>query len=210
LKDGDSTRFFETQALLLEVATVNVNPEADIEDIKEPMEIPYTFWEAFPYILGVAGLLGIIIFIIWYIRKNKTKAPIIIEKAPEIPPHAIALQKIEALRTLQLWQKGEFKQYHSDLTDIIRAYLEDRFTIKALEQTSDEIIISCKNLSIHSNSKMMLQEMLQLADLVKFAKTTPAAIENEKSMSQAIEFIHNTILAETVTISINTKDEKHV
>jgi hypothetical protein len=200
LRDGDSTKFFETQAMLLEVTSVPVDTAQAIMDIKAPIEVPYTFREALPYIIGFLALAGIIFLLFRYFRKRKDQPEEIIIRAPEIPPHVAALNKLDELYKQKLWQEGKSKQYHSLLTEIIRIYLEERYRIKALEQTSDEIILSCRTLPIHPDSKLKLQQLLSLADFVKFAKMNPLPQENELSYNHAVEFIKATIPQEEPVI----------
>jgi hypothetical protein len=210
LKDGNSERYFETQALLLEVTSVPVNADEDIRDIKDPIEIPFSLTEALPYIFAFLALLALGIYLFRYFKKKNIITPIILEKEPELPPHAIALQKIEELKAQELWQQGHVKQYHSVLTDILRVYLEQRFTINALEQTSDEILSSCRSLPIQEHSKSGLQQLLQLADLVKFAKTMPLPDQNVQSITHAIAFINATVPLEEVKKTEIIKEDKHV
>lgn len=211
LKDGDSLKYFETQAMLLGVSTVQVNPEESIKDIKAPISVPYSLKEALPYILGLATVLALAFFVFRYFqRKNKNETQVLSEKEPELPPHMLALQKLELIREQKLWQAGQVKEYHSAVTEIVRIYLEDRFRINALEQTSDEIILSCRSLAIGQNSKMKLQQMLQLADLVKFAKTNPLPVENEMAIANAIEFVQETVPVEALDKPLVKKEAEHV
>jgi hypothetical protein len=103
------------------------------------------------------------------------------------------------LREEKLWQKGDFKSYHTRLTDIIRLYLWHRYDVNAMEMTTDEIISnhSIKQLDQESFSK--LKYMLELADFVKFAKVIPVANENEQSLSNAFDFVSATKLVESLT-----------
>lgn len=206
LKDGDSTRFFETKPMLLEVLSVAVDTSQAIKDIKPPYEAPYTLREAAPYIVGVALLMAILYLLYRYIVKKRKKSEIVVKKEPEILPHILALTKLEELKEQKLWQEGKTKLYHTLITEIIRAYLENRFRISALEQTSDEIIISCRSLPINQESKFKLEQMLVLADLVKFAKSEPLPSENDLSYTHAVEFVKLTAPAEEITTK-NTEEE---
>ena len=92
----------------------------------------------------------------------------------------------------KLWQEGKLKLYHSQLTDIIREYIENRFKIQAQELTTDEILFGFRNIAIDEESKYKLKQILLIADLVKFAKEVPLASENEMSMSNSYDFINGT------------------
>jgi hypothetical protein len=91
-----------------------------------------------------------------------------------------------------LWQAGHVKTYHSELTEILRMYLERRFNIHALEQTSLEIISDVNSILQNDEAKQNLTKTLEIADSVKFAKHKSGALENEQSLKMAIQFIEST------------------
>ncbi len=184
----------ETEALLLEVQTIEVDTSKDIIDIKSPIQVPVSFQEVWPWL--VLGLLGmsLILGIIYFIRKRKKSEPIIqIRKKPLVPPHQIALDALENLKRKKLWQSGKIKSYHTELTDIVRRYIENRFDIQAIEMVTYEILVAMQRTVATDEAKEKLKEMLELADLVKFAKEKPLPDDEEKSMKQAINFINDTI-----------------
>ena len=74
----------------------------------------------------------------------------------------------------------------------MRIYIEGRFKIAALEQTTDELMANFKYLVVDENSKVILKEILIISDLVKFAKEQPLANENELSLEKAIQFVTGT------------------
>ena len=86
------------------------------------------------------------------------------------------------------------KLYYSELTDIVREYLEQRYGIHAMEQTSDEIFASLRKLDVAEDNKAKLREVLLLADLVKFAKQQPVSADNEAAMENAILFVKGSII----------------
>lgn len=201
IKKDTAKHYTETGSLFLTVNTIQVDTSKEIRDIKAPLEAPYTFKEFLPYILTVL-LIAILVFAGIYIyRKIKKKEPIfqVIQK-PKLPPHEVALKALEELRKKKLWQNNLIKEFHTELTDIIRSYLEDRFLIKALEMTSDEIYESIQSLNLDQIMKDKLYSMLNLADMVKFAKENPLPSEHDSSFNNAIDFVRNTIIV------INDKD----
>ena len=137
------------------------------------------------------GLLLVIVLIgIWYyFKKRKKPVPVVVEVKPLVPLHLQALNKLNALRDKKLWEQEEVKQYHSELTDIIREFLEKRYKIRAMEQTSDEIFSGIRHLEIAEENRNQLRQILMLADLVKFAKQKPLNADNEQSMANAIGFV---------------------
>lgn len=187
---------YKSEALSLQILSVTVDTSKSIYDIKQPMAVSYTFfdwlrdnwrWAVFPLL---AVLL--IIWIIYYIRKMPKKEHPVKEVKADIPAHAIALGKLYDLRDKKLWQNNQVKQYHSELSDVIREYLEKKYAIKAQEQTTAEILASLKYMEIAEENRSKLRQMLILADLVKFAKEKPFSADNERSMENAIDFVTKT------------------
>ncbi|MBI3500602.1 MAG: hypothetical protein HY063_02320 [Bacteroidetes bacterium] len=193
--NGDSSKPIVTEALLLTVNTVPVDTTKNIKDIKPPIEVPFSWKEYLPYVYwgigALAVLAGIILLIRYYLKKRKKKPlPEII--VPKIPPHITALERLEKLREEKLWQQGKLKEYHSELSDILRQYIEHRFYIHAMEQVTDEIMYSFRTADVSEELKMKLRQILFLSDLVKFAKEQPLPNENEQSIINAFEFVNAT------------------
>lgn len=184
----------QTEMLLLNVHTVAVDTTKVIKPIKGPLKAPLTFREILPWLLlALAGIL-IIAAVVYYLRKRKKAGPVFqILSRPKAPPHEIALAELEKLRVRKLWQEGRVKEYHSELTDILRKYFENRFGIMAMEMTSAEIMDAMENgnmISQETNSR--LSSILTMADLVKFAKMRPLPTENDLSMSNAVAVVNDT------------------
>ena len=112
------------------------------------------------------------------------------------PPHVEAIRALEGLHNQKLWQNNKHKAYYSGLTDILRRYLAGRYGIGALEMTSDEIIDAVRPLDLPRKSAMELTALLREADLVKFAKATPEAEQNEADYLKAYYFVEETKVAE--------------
>ena len=184
-----------SNSIFVAVNTLPVDTAQPIKAIKGPLAIPLTFRELLPYIAGGIGLLlilGLAIFL--YLRKSKKIEPIIIRR-PKLPPHVIARQKLDALEAEKLWQKEEVKLYYVRLSEIVREYVELRFTILALESTTYEIMCELRNKEISKEANAILSELLETSDLAKFAKYKPMPDENMKAMEQAHEFVQLTKIA---------------
>jgi hypothetical protein len=187
---------YQTGPLYLEVMPMEVDTAKAIFDIKAPLDEPFSFidWLKENWI-WLTGILALIIFIIVVMKYLKNRPePIIEEVIPEIPPHIISLEKLEKLREQKLWQAGKVKLYHSEISDILREYLESRFQVNALENTTSEIMQSLRFHSIQPDMLTKLNSTLVLADLVKFAKEQPLASENDFSLVNAVDFVNNTKL----------------
>jgi len=189
---GDSV--YRTEALPLQVETVAVDTTKAIYDIKQPLDVSYSWLDWLrDNLLWVALVLGILVVagVLWFVfRKRKKKpAPPPAEPLPDVPPHELALGKLQALRDRKLWQQGAVKPYHSELSDILRDFLERRYRIPAMEQTTDEIFAALAATDMPDGQKARLRQVLTLADLVKFAREQPLHTDNEQSMELAIAFV---------------------
>ncbi|QKJ28684.1 hypothetical protein HQ865_02555 [Mucilaginibacter mali] len=189
------TSTIKSNELILEVQTVKVDTTKAIYDIKQPLAVSYTFFDWLrdhwlAVALGMAIVL-LILGIIWYIKSRPKKEVVIPEYKPDIPLHIQILEKLQVLRARKLYIH-DAKAYHTELTDIIRDYLEHRYVIKTHEKTSDEIFESLKYIDIDQENRNLLRQILLLADMVKFAKEQPLPPENEQSMDNAIAFVNKT------------------
>lgn len=201
----------KTNDLRLQVIPVAVDTSKSIYDIKQPLAVSYTWldWlrDNWKWIfLGIMILLAIV-GAIYYFRKTPVQQMEPVKQKPVIPAHQIALDKLNELRDKQLWQQDEVKQYHSELSDVIREYLENRYQINALEQTTEEIFSALKHKKIKNENRNVLRRMLTLADLVKFAKEKPEGTINEQSMEKAVGFVMET--QETIVAPGNKEDSSN-
>jgi len=174
-----------------------------IAEIKPIIEEPVKLSDYLIYfiIIGVMLVLGLLYW--WFTKYQEKKAQEIID-TPEpviIPPaHKVAISKLENLRTQQLWQGGKVKEYQSELTYIVREYLENRYDILALESTTDEIVNKFLKGLLDGDDVNSLQRILQVADLVKFAKAKPDEDIHESFMNEAVRFVEKTKKEETSNI----------
>ena len=200
-KDG-RTSIASTNKLLINVADAlpELANEAAVDtvglaDIKPIYQESMTFEDVAPLLLTflIIGIIGGLIYFLYRRAQNKKLPPkkevVVIE-----PAHVIALRKLETLKAEGLWQKGAIKEYQSQLTFIVREYLENRYGVAALESTTYEILGDLKPIRLSEDWKQKLREMLELADLVKFAKAEPAESTHEKLMSYAFDFVNKTKL----------------
>ena len=180
----------KTQALLLNVKTIILAEDAELKDIKQPIEEPIGWSDIWPWLLGIL-ILSLIIFIVKKYIFNKNKPSIIIKPKVIIAADISALKELNALEKAKIWQEGNVKEYHSQLSEIIIRYTENRFQFIALELTTDEILQELK--SILSDYQLNnLSTLLQRADLAKFAKSKPIDTENMESMVLAKGFVNTT------------------
>lgn len=186
--------FIESNALMLKVITFDVDTTKGVFDIKTVKDVPYTFGELVPWLIGAGLVILLALLIIYLIKKVKRKEPIFQKREkPKEPAHIIALRELDALRESKLWQTDRLKEYYTKLTDVVRQYIEGRYNIPAMEQISDEILGALKAVDQEmGSSQASLSQILHTADLVKFAKYKPLPDENDMSLMNAYLFINQT------------------
>jgi hypothetical protein len=187
-----------TDSLLINIATVKIDTtKVKKYPIKTIKAEPYTFDDFKIYIYILLAALAIIGFwIYWFvIRKRKTE-----EDSPTfrvLPPYEEAIFKLNELDEKLLWQNNKVKEYYSELTEIVRGYIERELKVPALERTTDEIVEMLKDFNeaktINTSKETIkkLKELLQEADLVKFAKSKPLSLEIEEDRKDAQDIISN-------------------
>lgn len=193
---GDTLR---TNSLALRVFVpfegVEVDPQkfCDLKDVQDPefVLMDYIWWFLIPLIilaLAAAGWFG------WrYWQQHKKDAPVEAPKVKLVPAHVEAMQALDQLASKKLWQNGQDKQFHTELTEILRYYIERRFDVPAMEKTSDEILDELYELAESQKASLAnLKQILQLADLAKFAKYKPLPDEHQLSFMNAKMFVEQT------------------
>lgn len=180
----------------LTVNTVQVNEQTDdIHAEKEIMSAPFSWIELAQWSgIGLAIILIIAIIVLLLMRFVFKKKVTIIPEEPEVilPAHVVALEKLEQIKTEKIWQQGQIKQFYTQLTDVIREYLSRAYSINAMEMTTDEIVALVKKNKDLDEIRIVLKEMLELSDLVKFAKFIPLENENEKAVLDAFMIVEKT------------------
>lgn len=191
-------------SLYLEVTTFQIDSTSQsIYDLKGQRTLPFRLAEIRTYLLwGAAALLllaAALYALVRWLRSRGKRLGDLFKPAPPLPPHVAAIRALEALHNQKLWQNNRHKQYYSGLTDILRTYIAARWGIGAMEMTSDEIIAAMRPVELPDKARMDLTAILRDGDLVKFAKATPPAEENEADYLKAYYFVEETKLVEENT-----------
>jgi len=183
-------------SLLINVATVKVDTlKQKLFPIKAVKKQPIIFDDYKNYVWIALGILALIITIVLYFVFRKKKENIPLEE--RIPPYELAMQRLNQLDAKQLYQNDKVKLYYSELTGIVRTYIERELHIPALESTTDELIETITDfnkistLDLPKETIKNLQNLLKEADLVKFAKSKPVAIEIEEHRNDTENIINN-------------------
>ena len=204
---GEDTFWTEPLALNV-VQPFEVDTTLAITDIKDIEKAPIWWWGIIRWILlclGIVGLgIGVYYLWQWYEKNHKPEEETI---EPELlrPADEVALEKLDAIKEAKIWKDGKVKEYQTELTDVVREYIGRRFDVQSTEKTSDETLREMEIILVKGQGDKVqctkeegkalyekLRKMLQLADLVKFAKWHTTPDENEQSLSTAYEFVKNT------------------
>lgn len=190
---GEDT--LKTNSLSLKVVTLDIDTTgAKFFDIKPVMNAPFVWKDYLMPVLWVLLALLIIAAGIYIYYRYKNRKPLLGSQpaVPLLPAHVRALQALEKIKGEKLWQNNREKEYYTQVTDILRQYIFERFNINALEMTSSEILDKIKVLHEYNSVYDNLKQILITADFVKFAKWKPLPEDNEVSMVNAMLFVSQT------------------
>jgi hypothetical protein len=183
--------------LTLDVATFQIDSTSQsIYDLKPQRTLPFRLGEIRGYLLwGLLAAIGLALLaagVLCWLRRRGSTLGGLFAAVPALPPHVEAIRALEELHNRKLWQNNRHKQYYSGLTDILRTYIARRWEIGAMEMTSDEIIAAMRSIELPDKARADLTAILRDADLVKFAKATPDAGQNEADYLKAYYFVEET------------------
>ncbi|GHV10364.1 hypothetical protein FACS1894162_4060 [Bacteroidia bacterium] len=188
---------FYSNSLALKVSTIPVDTihSEQFYDIKPVMKPQFVWMDYLPIVLYVWAfwlLVGLIVYL-WHRWKNHQ--PLIPFKKEEkiiLPPHVEAIQALDVIKSKKLWQQGKEKEYYSEVSDVVRNYIDRRFGVNAMEMTSGETLLAVRSISDVDFVFDNLKQMLFVSDMVKFAKYHPMPEENELSIGNAYLFVNST------------------
>ena len=186
---------FQSNPVLLTVKNPKDWDKAmELEPIKDIVKEEWTFVDDVLPILMIVGAVILLGVAGWFLYKKLKKQPErnVLQRVIIQPPHIVAIEKLTILKNKNLWQNGEIKQYYSELSYILREYLEKQLNIPALESTTDELMGILSKRQLLDNLLENVQDLLQTADLVKFAKVTPPENVHDKFWYYAAEVVEVT------------------
>lgn len=190
-----NNKMFLTDSLLVNVATVKVDTlKQQMFPIKAIKSEPKTFDDYKPLLWWILLILVLIAVVLYFILRKKEKKE---EVKVVIAPIQEALQRLKELDEKQLLQQNKIKIYYTELTDIVRTYIEKDIYIPALESTTNELIDTINDfnesskLGISKETIQQLKEVLHSADMVKFAKSKPIVEEIKAHRTDAERILQN-------------------
>jgi hypothetical protein len=179
------------------LSKIDTTQSIPLADIKGPINAPMTFAEfkerfgtLILIILGALLLIAAAVYV--YVRRKQNK-PIFATAAPKIPAHIKALKALEEIKQEGIPQGERLRKYYDKITYVIRVYIEDRFAVPAPDYISFEIVAALKTLpEVPDEQTANIQQLLQTADMVKFAKYSPDIYVSEQNLKYAFDFVHAT------------------
>ena len=209
--DEADTIYSNQVALKVSTLEVNVDTPEDFFDIKDVWKPPFVLADYYPIIFGILLILFLICVIGYFVqrlRNRKSALPELLKEELKIPPHELAIRELNEIKLQKLWQQGRNKDYYTQITDTLRRYIFRRFGINAMEMTSYEILDIITRENDARSVYDTLKKILQLADLVKFAKLHPLPDENDLSIAYSYLFVNQTKQDELTKPEENADTEK--
>jgi hypothetical protein len=188
LLNGDTV--FSDPLEIIVTATPAPDDLNDMAAIKDIHREPTLWTDYLPWLLGTLGVLAILGLLFW-LAKRKAAAKIQ-SRNVQIPAHELALKKLEVLVQKNRIMNGLVKEHYAELTFILREYLEKRFSVPALESTTEETVAHLNQLDFPMHLTSKLQGLLEQADLAKFAQWIPEASFHVEALEVARQVIVET------------------
>lgn len=194
----------QTDSFALTVQTVAVDTTKGFKGIKGIILVKGNWLDYIWYIVGGVVLIILTIFVVLYFVRNKKVAT----PAPSGPPETLQQKTLRLLSELDqqhLWQQNKVKEYYTDLTDIVRTYIESRFHTPAMELTTDDLLAKATTNREMIPYSSILASILSTADMAKFAKAQPLPIEHIEAMENAKRFVQQSTPVPVVTENTEKK-----
>ena len=196
---GDTLLRYYSENSSLRVMRPDVTPPDSTDvifDIIPPRRAPVTFAEIVPWLV-IALVAAVLLYLLARFLPRNPLRRFVRPVPPPEPAHVIALRELSVLRSEELWQKGEIKEYYSRLSDILRRYIDNRYGISSPELTTDETVRMLQRAAVTTGAQMsVVKEILSLSDMVKFAKYVPDSSLHERCYEDALRFVEETKEAE--------------
>tara|TARA_Y100000589_G_scaffold180458_1_gene170800 strand:- start:444 stop:1313 length:870 start_codon:yes stop_codon:yes gene_type:complete len=174
----------QTAPYLIRFNTIAIDNQQDIKPVKEQMNTPFIFAEIKELILwiifGLIVLTGIVILTIYLIRKRKPKPETIL---PPRPIMEILWERYYSLEQSKIWETGGEKEFQFELSLILRSFLEFKYNLKAVEETTKNITIQLTSMGIGKKEKEDFLHILNFSDMVKFAKQKGVFAQHENALA---------------------------
>jgi len=160
----------------------------DIRNIKGPIVKGWSSPSII--ILGLVLILLVGLLLFYNIRLKKKDKTLSLR-----PAHEIACEALKELIKKELIQERRLEEYYSELSNIIKCYLERRFDYKTSETTTEELLMKLRDSEeLSQEQKNLLKIFFTHCDLIKFAGYRPSPEEITWSLKTGHEIIEQTTL----------------
>jgi len=174
LGPGEQTETLSTDRFGVEVVTVGADESGDIRDIRGPLALSVSVIQVSLLLLALVVALAVALWLLRRWRRRGAK-PVSIPDLPPRPAHEMALEALARVEASPLLERGQVKEYHIEVSEILRTYVERRFSVPALEMTTREVSEGLQRAGVDADLQVGLRRFLDRCDLVKFAKVRPDA-----------------------------------
>lgn len=159
--------------------------KAEMKDVKPPLAMPFPKW-----LMVVAGVIvaAVVAWIVWVIARATRKRVAAIVRPPKRPDEW-ALDELQAIERENLIEQKKIKELYTRVTDVLRTYVGSVFSINALDLTTYELLQETEQTSLSTELRGKLRDVLDEADLVKFAKYIPEQGICRRELDRARSFV---------------------
>ncbi len=177
---------FESEPEMIEVRWVMIEEGSSLFDIKDVLSVPYPWYV---YVLIIVIIILLVLMTRYIIRRVKrpTLEPIV---EPEAKPYDLAIERINVLRSSDLWENEKYGLFFLELTTILRQYFERAHGVRAMEATLDELLKQLHLLPVTPEQNVRMSDFFQHADLVKYAKQAPNLPNANDYIDEAVTFVN--------------------
>lgn len=176
----------------LTVNSILTGVDEGLKDIRSQADLSTPLWDqplvrALAVLLAVAAIAAAAYYVYRRMNKNLT---VPIPFMDTRTSWEIAIDELDRIERLDLPEDGHFKEHYTLVANAMRVYvqgmyLRDVTLVDAIDMTTDEIIAVLKKSSLHYNHLRLVIDLLQEADLVKFAKYAPRVSQAYEASGQA-------------------------
>ncbi|MHC4925463.1 MAG: hypothetical protein ACYTG4_15510 [Planctomycetota bacterium] len=191
---GDESQELATDRFGIEVASVGADEGGDIRGIRGPLGIPVSVVTVSVWLLV---LLAAVVVAVWLLRRwrrdddGAPEAP----GPPPRPPHEVALEALDRIESSSMLELGQVKEYHIEVSEALRTYVEHRFHVPALEMTTREVVQGLHGVRVSQDFIDDFRRFLDQCDMVKFAKVRPDAERSASVLTLGRDLVTSSIPA---------------
>ena len=193
LGPGEAAETLSTDRFGIEVVSVGADESGDIRDIRGPLGIPLgvvtvSLWLLLA-LLALAAGYGL------YRRSRRNGEDVVEESGPPPrPAHEVALEAIARIEASPLLERGQVKEYHIEVSEVLRTYVEARFSVPSLEMTTREVVGGLRGVGAQRHFIDGLRRFLDQCDMVKFAKVRPTLEASQEVLDLGRDLVTSSVL----------------